>query len=68
MFIVNAADSSLLLGFDFLIFLLTIVKTISVVMESRRLKMEKGLSYYLLRDGENLKQPSLLFRLKVDSK
>ena len=48
---VDEANNFLILGFDTLVFLLTVLKIVRQVRTIRQLGIKQGLSYYLLRDG-----------------
>jgi len=47
----NTVTIALSLAGQTLIFALTVLKTISIVLQARRLGLPQGLSYYLFRDG-----------------
>jgi len=55
-----AADNSLVLAFESIVFILTIIKTFSQVLQARRLQLANGLSYFLLRDGTIYYVPLLI--------
>lgn len=47
----DEANNFLILGFDTLVFLLTVAKTVKQVRTIHQLGIKQGLSYHLLRDG-----------------
>ncbi len=52
-FIVQLVSLILVLIFDVLVFVLTAAKTIRHTIEMRKMRLGKGLGYFILRDGEH---------------
>lgn len=52
-FAVGLAKYALVLGFDSIVFLLTVAKTFQLAIEHRRLGLREGVGGMLLRDGES---------------